>query len=139
MLATFVTVTVSLTRYAVPVSVLWTTAFCETKIVAAVATEVGADVSTTSVRAVELDESTPLSVCLAVTDHVPDASAGLSWQLPLFAVAVKLQVELVPPDVAVTVTVRPGVREVKDTVGVVFEVGVVTVGVLGAEGKLGVS
>ena len=46
---------------------------------------------------------------------------------------------MIPPDVAVTVTVRPGVRDVNDTVGVVFDVGVVTDGVLGAEGSLGVN
>ena len=122
-----------------PTSLLWTNAFPETEIVAVVTDAVGAAVSTTSVRADELEESTPLSVCFAVTDQEPAVSAGLSWQLPLVAVAVKLQDEVSPPDVAVTVTVRPGVKEVNDTVGVVFEVGVVTVGVLGAEGRLGVN
>ena len=46
---------------------------------------------------------------------------------------------MIPPDVAVTVTVNPGVREVSETVGVVFEVGDVTVGVPGLEGSRGVN
>ena len=122
-----------------PTSLLWTDAFPETEIVAVVTDAVGADVSITKVRTEELEESTPLSLCFAVTDQEPAVSAGLNWQLPLVAVAVKLQDEVIPPDVAVTVTVRPGVRDVNDTVGVVFDVGVVTDGVLGAEGSLGVN
>ena len=45
-------------------------------IVAVVTVAVGALVSIVIVRALELLESVPLSVCLATIDHVPDVKAG---------------------------------------------------------------
>ena len=61
-----------------PTSLLWTDAFPETEIVAVVTDAVGADVSITKVRTEELEESTPLSLCLAVTDQELGVSAGLN-------------------------------------------------------------
>ena len=118
-----------------PTSLLWTDAFPETEIVAVVTDAVGADVSICSERAVERLDSTPLSLCFALTDQVPSLRAGLNWHVPVAAVATKVHVEVELPDVAITVTVNPGVREVSETLGVVFEVGDVTVGVPVVEGS----
>ena len=107
--------------------------------VAVVTDAAGAEVSICSERAVERVDSIPLSLCFALTDQVPSLRAGLNWHVPVAAVATKVHVEVALPNVAITVTVNPGVREVSETVGVVFEVGDVTVGVPGLEGSRGVN
>ena len=71
----------------------------------------GATVSTTSDCAVEVAESTPAMLCLAVSDQVPSTIAPIS-HVSVVAVATNVQTTSGEPIlVAVTVTVAPTTRE----------------------------
>ena len=82
---------------------------------------VGPVVSTVTLTAAEMAESTPPPVCFEVIDQTPSASVP-KLQL-VCAVAVKVQVTFTEPDfVAVIVTVLPFVAPLTERVGVLSDV-----------------
>ena len=82
---------------------------------------VGPVVSTVTLTAAEMAESTPPPVCFEVIDQTPSASVP-KLQL-VCAVAVKVQVTFAEPDfVAVIVTVLPFVAPLTERVGVLSDV-----------------